>query len=299
MLVILGAIIVFGSVLGGFLLHGGHVMVLYQPTEFLIIGGAGFGSMLISSSPHLLKTMMNNVKDAIFGHSMSKEEYKQVICFVYECFKMLTANPISMDKHIEDPKNSDLFNRYPAVVHNDHALDFFCDTLKVQLVARLASYDLEDLMDLDISSVHKEEFQVPTLIAKVGDAMPGLGIVAAVLGVVITMGKLTEGKEVIGHSVAAALVGTFLGVLLSYGFFQPLSTKIETTLDGHGNVINVMKAAICAYTKGCNAKVCAEFARRCIPLEARPSFQEIDEATSMIGKGGGAAAPAAAGAKAA
>ncbi|MDH4467462.1 MAG: flagellar motor stator protein MotA [Bacteriovoracaceae bacterium] len=293
MLVILGAIVVMGSVLGGFLLHGGHIMVLYQPTEFLVIGGAGIGSMLISSSPHLLKTMMSNIKDAVLGHGLSKEEYKQVVCFVYECFKMLTANPISMDKHIEDPKNSDLFNRYPAVVHNQHALDFFCDTLKVQLVARLASYDLEDLMDLDINTVHKEEFQVPTLIAKVGDAMPGLGIVAAVLGVVITMGKLTEGKEVIGHSVAAALVGTFLGVLASYGFFQPLASKIETTLSGHSNVINVLKAAISAYTKGCNAKVCAEFARRCIPLETRPTFQEIDEATSQIGKGGGGAAPAA------
>ena len=197
---------------------------------------------------------------------------------------------------IEDPKNSDLFSRYPIILNNHHALDFFCDTLKIQLVARMPSYDLDELMDIDITTVHKEEHAVPSLISKTGDAMPALGIVAAVLGVVITMGKLTQGKEVIGHSVAAALVGTFLGVLLSYGVFGPVATKVENVLGENSVVVSAMRAAINAYTKGCNAKVCAEFARRSIPMDCRPSFAEIDEATSNLSKGGAAAA---AGAKAA
>jgi len=293
MLVIVGFIVVFGSVLGGYLLHGGNIMVLYQPTEFLVIGGAGLGSMIISSSPGLIKAMIHLLKESIVGKSVSKAEYLQVVCFIYECFKMLNANPISMDKHIEDPKNSDLFQRYPAIINDHHALDFFCDTLKIQLVARMASHDLDELMELDITTVHKEEHLVPALINKVGDAMPGLGIVAAVIGVIITMGKLTQGKEVIGHSVGAALVGTFLGVLLAYGVFGPVAAKVEAVINGKSVVISALRAAINAYTKGCNAKVCAEFSRRSIPLETRPSFAEVDEATSNINKGGASAAPAA------
>jgi chemotaxis protein MotA len=296
MLVILGLIVVMGSVLGGYVLHGGNVAVLYQPTEFLVIGGAGIGSMIISSSPALIKSMIHLLKVSVLGKPMTKAEYVQAVCFVYECFKMLNANPISMDKHIEDPANSDLFQRYPSILANHHALDFFCDTLKIQLVARMASYDLDELMDIDITTVHKEEHAVPALINKVGDAMPGLGIVAAVLGVVITMGKLTQGKEVIGHSVAAALVGTFIGILLSYGVFGPVASKVEATIGENSILVNSLRAAINAYTKGCNAKVCAEFARRSIPMDVRPTFAEIDEATSNVNKGGGAAA---AGAKAA
>jgi len=294
MLVILGFLVVFGSVLGGYMLHGGNVMVLYQPTEFIIIGGAGLGSMIISSSPGLMKATMHLIKESILGKPMNKADYIQAVCFAYECFKMLNANPISMDKHIEDPKSSDLFQRYPIILNNHHALEFFCDTMKIQLVARMASYDLDDLMELDISTLHKEEHQAPALVNKTGDAMPGLGIVAAVLGVVITMGKLTQGKEVIGHSVAAALVGTFIGILLSYGFFSPLAAKMELTLGSNSIVIAALRAAINAYTKGCNAKVCAEFSRRSIPIEFRPSFAEIDDATSSISRGGGAAAAKAA-----
>lgn len=292
MLVILGLIVVMGSVLGGYVLHGGNVAVLYQPTEFLVIGGAGIGSMVISSSPALIKSMIHLLKESVLGKPMTKPEYVQIVCFVYECFKMLNANPISMDKHIEDPANSDLFQRYPSILANHHALDFFCDTLKIQLVARMASYDLDELMDIDITTVHKDEHAVPALINKVGDAMPGLGIVAAVLGVVITMGKLTQGKEVIGHSVAAALVGTFIGILLSYGVFGPIASKVEATISESSILVNALRAAINAYTKGCNAKVCAEFARRSIPMDTRPSFAEIDEATSNVSKGGGGAAAA-------
>lgn len=294
MFVIIGAIVVLVSVLGGFAIHGGNLMVLYQPTEYIIICGAGLGALIISAPIPLIKSIVHLIKESILGKDAGKADYVQAISFVYECFKMLNANPISLDKHIEDPTNSDLFQRYPIILNNHHALDFFCDTLKIQLVARMPSYDLDELMEIDISTVHKEEHLAPAIVNKIGDSMPGLGIVAAVLGVVITMGKLTQGKEVIGHSVAAALVGTFIGILLSYGFFSPLATKMESTIASNGVMMSLLRAAINAYTKGCNAKVCAEFARRSVPMECRPTFAEIDEATSSLGKGGAAAQGAAA-----
>ena len=143
-------------------------------------------------------------------------------------------------------------------------------------------------MDQDIRAAHAEEAAAPALVQKVGDAMPGLGIVAAVLGVVITMGKLSQGKEVIGHSVAAALVGTFLGILLSYGFLQPLSSKMENINNEEGKVLDVTKAALLAFAKDCSPKVCVEFARRSIPPEYRPSFEEVDKATSSVKTGAAA-----------
>jgi chemotaxis protein MotA len=144
----------------------------------------------------------------------------------------------------------------------------------------MSPYDLEDLMDTDLTSTHAEEHLAPSTITRVGDAMPGLGIVAAVLGVVITMGKLTQGKEVIGHSVASALVGTFLGILASYGFMQPLAAKMESNLADDGKFLVVIKTALIAFAKDCSPKVCVEFGRRSIPPHVRPTFAEVDAATS-------------------
>jgi chemotaxis protein MotA len=145
-------------------------------------------------------------------------------------------------------------------------------------------------MEKDMEAIHNAELRVPAQVSKVGDAMPGLGIVAAVLGVVMTMGKLSMGKEVIGESVAAALVGTFLGILISYGFIQPLAAKLESQIGDASAQFNTIKAALIAFAKDCSPKVCVEFARRSIPPEVRPSFEEVDKATSNAGKGGGAAA---------
>jgi chemotaxis protein MotA len=191
---------------------------------------------------------------------------------------------LGLEAHVENPEASDIFKRYPHVLHNHHAISFLCDTLKVQISSPMSPYDLDDLMDQDIQATHNEELRAPATVNRVGDAMPGLGIVAAVLGVVITMGHLSEGKEVIGHSVAAALVGTFLGVLLSYGFIQPLAAKMEADIMDHGKVLEVMKACLLTFAKDASPKVCIEFARRTIPPEVRPTFKELDDATQNVGK---------------
>lgn len=283
MLAIVGAIIVLISVVGGYLMEGGHIEVLVQPVELLIIGGAAAGSMIISCTPALFKEIIHQVLGILKGNGPSKNDYMELLKLLFELTKTAKANPLSIEAHVDNPEASEIFKKFPGVLKNHHAIEFLCDTLKVQLSGSIAPYDLDDLMEADIATSHAEEHKAPGMISKVGDAMPGLGIVAAVLGVVITMGKLTQGKEVIGHSVAAALVGTFLGILLSYGFMQPLSAKMEFMLDAHGKYIGVIKSCLLAFAKDCGPKVCVEFARRTIPPEVRPTFQEVDQATTAGG----------------
>jgi chemotaxis protein MotA len=285
LLVIIGVAIVIGSVFGGFLIEGGHLQVLIQPIEFLIIGGAAGGSLLISSPPALLKAVGKQVAGAISGRAgPSIADYTALLMCLFELFKLAKSNPMAIEPHVEKPENSDIFKKYPAVLNNHHATHFLCDTLKVQLTAAMSPYDLDDLMDADIVAAHEEENLAPSTVTRIGDAMPGLGIVAAVLGVVITMGKLTQGKEVIGHSVAAALVGTFLGILASYGFMQPLAAKMENINMVEGKFLFVIKSALIAYAKNCAPKVCVEFGRRTIPPTNRPSFEDIDKAASSAGR---------------
>jgi chemotaxis protein MotA len=283
-LVIVGFIVVFMSVLLGFTLHGGQTHVLVQPEEFLTIFGAALGSLLISSPPALLKEIVRQVIKTITGKSATKADYMELLNCLFELLKLGKTNLMGLEPHVENPESSDIFKRYPHILHNHHAIHFICDTLRIQISSPMSPYDLDDLMDLDIQSAHAEEERAPATVSRVGDAMPGLGIVAAVLGVVITMGKLTQGKEVIGHSVAAALVGTFLGVLLSYGFIGPLAAKMEANIADGGKYMYVIKAALLAFAKDINPKMCVEYARRTIPPEIRPEFKEVDDATSNLGK---------------
>ena len=290
MFVIIGSIVVSVCVFGAFAAHGGNLAVLWQPSEVVIICGAALGSMLIAAPIPVLKELGHQIQVSLKGKQVSKAEYLQVLLLLYEIIKTAKGNPLSLEAHVEKPENSEIFKRYPSVLANHHALHFLTDTLKVQISAPMSPYDLEDLMDKDLEAVHQEELRAPALMSKVGDAMPGLGIVAAVLGVVQTMGKLQEGKEVIGNSVAAALVGTFLGILISYGYLQPLAQKMETQIADAGQVLNVIKAGLIAFAKDCSPKVCVEFARRTVPPNVRPDFEEVDKATSNAGKGGAAAA---------
>lgn len=286
MLVIVGAIVVLSCVVIGFLGEGGQMGKLLHPIplEMLIIAGSAAGSVLISAPMQLIKDMISQVLGTLKAHDPKKEEYIELLLCLYELCKLAKSNPLALEPHVEAPENSDIFKRYPGVLGNHHAVAFLTDTFKVQISSPMNPYDLEALMDQDIKASHDAENAAPAAVSKVGDAMPGLGIVAAVLGVVITMGRLTQGKEVIGDSVGSALVGTFLGVLLSYGFLGPLSQKMEAVNAAHGKYIEVIKVGILAFAKDCSPKVCVEFARRSIPPACRPSFQEIDTATSSAGK---------------
>ena len=282
MLVIVGALIVITGVVGGYVIHGGKLGILWQPTELIIIGGAALGSLIIASPISVIKDIIKQVMGTLTGKDISKGDFTELLLLLYELTKTAKGNPLAIEPHVENPEGSEIFKKYPGVLKNHHAIHFICDTLKVQISSPMSPYDLEDLMDADIKTAHDEEFKASAAVNKVGDAMPGLGIVAAVLGVVITMGKLTEGKEVIGHSVAAALIGTFIGVLASYGFLGPLSGKMESKINEEGKYMDVIKAALLGYAKDASPKVCVEMARRVVPPHVRPSFEEIDKATSGV-----------------
>jgi chemotaxis protein MotA len=284
MLSIVGGIFILACVLVGYILEGGHLASLIQPLELLIIGGAAFGTLLICGSPHMFKEIVHRTLQILKGSGVNKAAYIELLQCMFELIKMASANPISIEPHVENPENSEIFKRYPSVLHNHHAIHFICDTLKVQIASSLSPYDLEDLMNSDLDSVHEAEHHLVATMNRTADAFPGLGIVAAVLGVVITMGKLDQGKEVIGHSVGAALVGTLLGILIAYGYLQPMVAKIETIMGEEAKFVNTAKICLLAYAKGVNAKVCAEFGRRAIPEEFRPSFKEVDDATANAGK---------------
>ncbi|MEK6704302.1 MAG: flagellar motor stator protein MotA [Bdellovibrionota bacterium] len=283
MLVLVGLVIVLVAVIGGYFLEGGHMQVLFQPVELMIIGGTALGSLIISCPVSLIKNIISQTFSTIKRSGPTKSDYMQLLMLLFEICKTAKANPLSIEPHVENPNQSEIFKRYPSVLRNKHATHFICDTLKVQISSPMNPYDFEELMDTDISTAHTEEHKAPATIGRIGDAMPGLGIVAAVLGVVITMGKLTQGKEAIGHSVAAALLGTFMGVLGCYGFMQPLAAKMESNNSEEGQLMFVIKSALLAYAKECSPKICVEFARRTVPPYVRPSFEEIDKATSNVG----------------
>ena len=285
MMTLVGWVVVLGCVMAGYVLHHGNVAVLYQPTELLIIGGAAVGALLASASPHLIKACIAETIGVVKGSGVSRAKYLELLVCFFELFRLGATNPVAVESHVDKPENSEIFKKYPLINHDHHVMDFICNTLVVQLSANMSPYDLEDLMDRDIAVMHEEEKQVPATLSRISDALPGLGIVAAVLGVVITMGKLTEGKEVIGQSVAAALVGTFLGILLCYGIMQPLAARVEALIEEKGKVFFACKAGILAFAKGSKPAVCVEFIRRSIPLEYRPTFKELEEATNKAKAG--------------
>lgn len=277
---LLGYVVVMGSVIAGYVLHHGNLLVLYQPTELLIIGGAAVGALIASGSLGLIKGMIHEVLGTLKGSGVSKDKYLELLLCFNELFRLAAANPVAIEPHVENPEGSEIFKKYPKLLADHHLLPFLTNTLVLQLSSTISPYDMEDLMDADLAVMHEEEKKIPAALNRLADALPGLGIVAAVLGVVITMGKLTQGKEVIGQSVAAALVGTFLGILLCYGIFQPLAAKVDSLIDERGKVLAVAKAGLLAFAKGGKAPVCVEFTRRSIPLEFRPTMKELEAATT-------------------
>lgn len=280
MLGIVGIVVVIVCVFGGFIGGGGHLHTIFQPFEILIICGAAFGGLLIANPPSVVKKVFSGSFRALTGGGARTDEYLDLLQMLFRLFQIFRKDgPQAIEKHVEAPHESDLFKQYPSFIKNHHAVDFLCDTMKITLSADLTQYDVDDLLDQDIRAEHEQEHKAGHAVTNVADAMPGLGIVAAVLGVVHTMGLLDQGKTVIGGSVAAALVGTFMGVLFCYGFIGPLGAKMTKDVEADGRYLMVIKAALVALQRGSPPLVCVEYARRTIfPLD-RPSFEQMDKAT--------------------
>lgn len=277
MFVIIGFVVVIGSVLGGFALEGGKFLVLMQWAEFVIIGGSALGALLVSTPPVILKKIVQVSLLAIKGKGIGKDHYLSILRLIYELLtKGQKEGWIALEKHIESPQESPIFTAYPDLMQNPAIIFFITDTFRMVIIGGVAAHDLEALMEADIETQHNDGKKPGMIIQKIGDSLPGLGIVAAVLGIIITMGAINGPADEIGHKVAAALVGTFLGILVSYGFLQPLATNIDINAEKELVVFEVLKHAITGFAKGLKPILCVEFARRSIPVEVRPGFEEME-----------------------
>lgn len=279
MLSIIGYVIVFGGVIGGFVIEGGPVSILNQPVEFLIIGGAGIGALVVGTPIKVLAALANNLKKAISGNGFSKSDYMELFAMMYEVFSIMRkSGEMALEKDVDDPGNSEVFKKYPKFTGNHAAKSMLLDSLRLVISGSANADELSHLMDEEIAT-HEEEARRPAgVLAKTADAFPGLGIVAAVLGVIIAMGSMDQGPEVLGHKIAVALVGTFLGILVCYGILQPLVQKMELLMVEEAKYLECIKTGILAYLHGAAPIIAVEYARRVVFSTERPSAQELEEA---------------------
>ena len=285
MIAIIGLLVVLASVAGGFTIAGGHLGALFHVSEIITIGGIAIGTVLISTPGTVPKALSGKLGIVFKGNRFTRDLYLDCLKMLYELFQIARKDGlVAIEAHIEDPDKSAIFKKYPRVLHEHHAIEFLCDSLRLVLVGSVPPHDLDALMDGEMDVHHEEAGKPAGALQKVGDALPGIGIVAAVLGIVVTMAAIAGPVEVIGEKVGAALTGTFMGVLLAYGFCSPLSTAIENTNSEEARFFAFFKASVVAFAKGFAPIVAVEFARRAIFSTSRPTFQEMEAACKAAAK---------------
>jgi len=283
MFTIIGLVVVFAAVLGGFAMAGGPLHVLIQPAELVIIGGAAVGTLIASAPGKMRGRLIATIVKAFKASLPTKGDYLELLKLEYEVFAFVRKNgAVALDEHVTDVEKSSIFAKYPSFLGRHHAVEFFRDALK-QIVNGSASADELDILLESELDTHHTEMSIPVaLLQKTADALPGLGIVAAVLGIIITMGHLDGGPEEIGHHVGAALVGTFLGILLCYGLFHPIATNAELQDVASTTYLRCIKEGVIASLRGAAPIVAVEFARKSIFSDERPSSEETDEACRAV-----------------
>lgn len=275
---ILGSLIVLGCVAGGFVLSHGQLLALWQPYELLIIGGAAFGAFVTSNPGKVLKAVFKNLGTLVKGSRYNKALYMDALALLYDLLsKARKEGFIALEAHIEEPANSPLFQKYPKILADHHLIEFVTDYLRLMVGGTLNVFELEALMDVEIETHHEESALPAAALTKVADGLPGFGIVAAVLGIVITMASLGGPPAEIGHHVAAALVGTFLGILLAYGFVGPMATYLDHVARDQGQFFVCVKTCLLASLQGYAPQVAVEFGRKAIYASERPGFQELEQ----------------------
>lgn len=283
MFAIIGMLVVIGSVIGGYMAAGGHLGVLWQPFELLIIGGAAVGSFVIGNPKPVLTGTAKSFGTLIKGSRHTKASYIELFSLLYAIFKLAKSKgDLALESHVEKPDESPIFQKFPKFSADHHTRTFLCDYLRLLTLGTNNAHELETIIDEEIEAHHTELHSISGAITNVADAMPALGIVAAVLGVIHTMGSITEPPEVLGHLIGGALVGTFLGVLMAYGFISPIGRALEQTFNTETKYLQCIKAAILAHMQGYAPQVSIEFARKILPHDVRPSFQEVEEAVTNM-----------------
>jgi chemotaxis protein MotA len=277
MLVILGYIVVVLSVFGGFALAGGHLHSLWQPVEVLMIAGAGFGAFLVGNSGPALKATFKALPKVLKGAKYTKDNYMELMALLYELLgKIRKEGLMSIEGDVESPEESPLFAKYPKVLHDHHVIEFITDYLRIMVSGNLNAMELENLMEVEIETHHHEEMVPSHVIAKLGDALPAFGIVAAVMGVVHTMGSVGIPPAELGILIGAALVGTFLGILLAYGFIGPLANLLEQKADESTKMFQTIKVTLLANLNGYAPAMAVEFGRKVLLSTERPAFAELE-----------------------
>ena len=283
MLFFAGALIVILSVLGGYIANGGHMYVLWQPFEILIIVGAAIGSFVIGNPKAVLAKTGGALGQMIKGPRYSKDSYLELLGLMYAIFKIAKSKGmLTLEAHVENPEESDLFKTFPLFYSDHHARTFMCDYLRMMVLGSDNPHEMESLIDEEIETHHNEHTAISTAIQTMSDAMPALGIVAAVLGVIHTMGSITEPPEVLGKLIGGALVGTFMGVLISYGFVGPIANSLKNVYDAETKYYQCIKVGLLAYLNGYAPAVAVEFARKTLFSTVRPTFYEVEERVAAL-----------------
>lgn len=281
---IIGIVLVLGAVGGGYAMSHGKFPVLWQPAELVVIFGAAIGSMLVANPISNIMALVKGILSVLKGSPYNKNTYLDTLKALMDVFSYGRKNGLQkLETDIENPKQSQLFSQHKVFTSNHHALDFVCDTLRTSIAGGIGHFEIEQSMEADIDIMKHELEQPVGALKEMADSLPGMGIVAAVLGVVITMGALGGPPEEIGEHVAAALVGTFMGILFCYGIFGPLASNIQKINDGEIEYMHVLRAGVGAFIKGAAPILAVEMARRSIPPHVRPSFKDMEQKV----KGGG------------
>jgi len=283
MFVIVGSIVVVVCVLGGYVAMGGKLGVLWQPFEFVIIFGAAVGALLVGNSKQVVAHVGGGIGHALKGSKYGKDDYLELLSMMYQVFRLAkTKGMLALEQHVEKPDESQLFQQFPKFYANKDAVVFFCDYLRMLTLGTDNPHELEALIDEELETKHHEHHEVAHAVQNMADGMPALGIVAAVLGVIKTMGSITEPPEVLGKLIGGALVGTFLGVFLSYGFIGPLAGVMKQIMDAEHKYYLCMKAGLLAHLQGYAPAVSVEFARKALLSHTRPTFYEVEQAVQNL-----------------
>ncbi len=276
--IILGIIVVFASIIVGFTLHGGKILALYQPLEVLIICGSSLGAMIIGNPVSVSMGVFKSAGALMTPSKYNKLRYLELLTLLYDIFnKTRREGLMAIEGDIEEPESSPIFSNYPSILKDHHVIEFICDYLRIMVAGNMAPHELEALIDQELEGHHQESALVPGAITAAADGLPGFGIVAAVLGIVITMGKLGGPPAELGHSVAAALVGTLLGILFAYGFIGPFASYLNHKNRDEAHFYNCIKACLVASMNGVPPQIAVEFGRKVIYHSVRPSFKELEE----------------------
>jgi chemotaxis protein MotA len=283
MLILVGAFIVLASTLGGFLLAGGNPMVLMHVSEFVVILGVAAGVLVIASPGHVLKEIMHKTKECITGKTAGEKEFTDLLKLLYEIFMIGRRNGlIALEEHIMDPRKSAVFQRYPSVLNHHERLEFLCNGLKPVIDGKIKPDQLEDLMASELQAKSTEAEHPVHILQLVGDSLPGIGIVAAVLGIINTMAAISEGPEKVGEKVAAALTGTLLGIFVAYGFVNPLANRVKFNNASDEQFLKCIKAAVAGFAKGLAPLTAVEVARRSLDSNVQPGGSELEASLKAL-----------------